>query len=184
MFWLPFPGQAGSCMPVFSTMPFSSCNIGACSYASRNDKSYWLSTTTAVPSVPVGGTSIRSHISRCVVCEAPSSPVAFHSQTSNQPECPPRWTSLWTGYSFLMVGTAVLEILLKIQCCQKILIIHLLILSLQYQQFYYTNNTACCNTSTMNFTYAITTTASNITTNTHYITNYTTATLPIHTTKM
>lgn len=95
-------GQAGSCMPVFSTMPFSSCNMGACSYASRNDKSYWLSTTAAVPSFPVGGASIEDHISRCVVCEAPSSPVALHSQTSNQPDCPPNWRSLWTGYSFLM----------------------------------------------------------------------------------
>lgn len=95
-------GQAGSCMRVFSTMPFSSCNMGTCSYASRNDKSYWLSTTAAVPSVPVDGPSIEDHISRCVVCEAPSSPVALHSQTSNQPECPPSWRSLWTGYSFLM----------------------------------------------------------------------------------
>lgn len=99
-----FAGQAGSCMPVFSTMPFSSCNMGTCSYASRNDKSYWLSTTAAVPSIPVGGASIADHISRCVVCEAPSSPIALHSQTSNQPDCPPSWRSLWTGYSFLMVG--------------------------------------------------------------------------------
>lgn len=109
------PGQAGSCMPVFSTMPFSSCNMGTCSYASRNDKSYWLSTTAAVPGVPVGGEAIADHISRCVVCEAPSSPVALHSQTSNQPDCPPSWTSLWTGYSFLMVGTAV--VLLQYYYC-------------------------------------------------------------------
>ncbi|KAK5904152.1 hypothetical protein CesoFtcFv8_005743 [Champsocephalus esox] len=67
-------GQAGSCMRVFSTMPFSSCNMGTCSYASRNDKSYWLSTTAAVPSFP----------------------------SSSRPECPPRWGSLWSGYSFLM----------------------------------------------------------------------------------
>uniref|UniRef100_A0A3Q3EWH5 Collagen IV NC1 domain-containing protein n=1 Tax=Labrus bergylta TaxID=56723 RepID=A0A3Q3EWH5_9LABR len=95
-------GQAGSCMQVFSTMPFSSCNMGTCSYASRNDKSYWLSTTAAVPSIPVGGAAIEDHISRCVVCEAPSSPVALHSQTSTRPDCPPYWTSLWEGFSFLM----------------------------------------------------------------------------------
>ncbi|XP_045930252.1 collagen alpha-2(IV) chain [Micropterus dolomieu] len=83
-------------------MPFSSCNTETCSYASRNDKSYWLSTTAAVPSTPVDGPSIREHISRCVVCEAPSSPVTLHSQTSSQPGCPPNWKSLWTGYSFLM----------------------------------------------------------------------------------
>ncbi|XP_030007299.1 collagen alpha-2(IV) chain-like [Sphaeramia orbicularis] len=95
-------GQAGSCMRVFSTIPFSSCNMGTCSHASRNDKSYWLSTTAAVPSIPVGGASIEDHISRCVMCEAPSSPVALHSQTSTLPDCPPGWRSLWTGYSFLM----------------------------------------------------------------------------------
>lgn len=105
----PPAGQAGSCMPVFSTMPFSSCNMGACSYASRNDKSYWLSTTAAIPSIPVGGAAIADHISRCVVCEAPSSPIAVHSQMSNQPECPPSWRSLWTGYSFLMVSGLLLR---------------------------------------------------------------------------
>ncbi|XP_008285464.1 collagen alpha-2(IV) chain [Stegastes partitus] len=95
-------GQAGSCMRVFSTMPFSSCNLGTCSYASRNDKSYWLSTMAALPNIPVDGQSIEDHISRCVVCEAPSSPVAQHSQSSYQPPCPRGWRSLWTGYSFLM----------------------------------------------------------------------------------
>lgn len=103
----PPAGQAGSCMPVFSTMPFSSCNMGTCSYASRNDKSYWLSTTAAIPSIPVGGAAIADHISRCVVCEAPSSAIAVHSQMSNQPQCPPSWRSLWTGYSFLMVSALV-----------------------------------------------------------------------------
>lgn len=91
-------------MPVFSTMPFSSCNMATCSYASRNDKSYWLSTTAAIPRIPVGGAAIADHISRCVVCEAPSSAIAVHSQKSQQPGCPPSWRSLWTGYSFLMVG--------------------------------------------------------------------------------
>lgn len=95
-------GQAGSCLQLFSTMPFSYCNVGTCSYASRNDKSYWLSTTAAVPSMPVEGTSIKEHISRCMVCEAPSPPVALHSQDSTQPPCPPSWKSLWVGYSFLM----------------------------------------------------------------------------------
>lgn len=112
---IPSPGQAGSCMPVFSTMPFSSCNTGTCSYASRNDKSYWLSTTAAIPSIPVGGAAIADHISRCVVCEAPSSPIALHSQTSNQPNCPPNWRSLWTGFSFLMVGTEAEQLLVLLQ---------------------------------------------------------------------
>ncbi|XP_038817835.1 collagen alpha-2(IV) chain-like [Salvelinus namaycush] len=95
-------GQAGSCMRLFSTMPFSYCNMGTCDYASRNDKSYWLSTTAAVPMMPVADQDIQQHISRCVVCEAPSPAVAVHSQDNGNSFCPPNWRSLWVGYSFLM----------------------------------------------------------------------------------
>lgn len=95
-------GQAGSCVRIFSTMPFSSCNSAHCSYSSRNDKSYWLSASGAVPVGPVAGARIAEHISRCVVCEAPSSAVALHSQAPRPPLCPPSWTPLWSGFSFLM----------------------------------------------------------------------------------
>uniref|UniRef100_A0A3P9HSM9 Collagen IV NC1 domain-containing protein n=1 Tax=Oryzias latipes TaxID=8090 RepID=A0A3P9HSM9_ORYLA len=95
-------GAAGSCVRVFSTMPFSSCDMNRCLYASRNDKSYWLSTMANVTREPVMGDSIRSLISRCVVCEAPSTPVAMHSQNSIEPKCPSNWATLWTGYSFIM----------------------------------------------------------------------------------
>lgn len=37
------------------------------------------------------------------MCEAPSLPVAVHSQDMTIPTCPPGWRSLWIGYSFLMV---------------------------------------------------------------------------------
>ncbi|KAM7400696.1 hypothetical protein PAMA_005072 [Pampus argenteus] len=95
-------GQAGSCLPVFSTMPFSYCNKAACHYSSRNDKSYWLSTTASITMMPLFGQEIRFHISRCVVCETVSSAVTFHSQDHAVPVCPPHWRSLWTGYSFLL----------------------------------------------------------------------------------
>ncbi|KAK7919109.1 hypothetical protein WMY93_010393 [Mugilogobius chulae] len=95
-------GQAGSCVRIFSTMPFSSCNSDHCSYSSRNDKSYWLSASGVVPALPVVEEGIREHISRCVVCEAPSSAVALHSQAPRPPQCPPLWAPLWTGFSFLM----------------------------------------------------------------------------------
>uniref|UniRef100_A0A8C6XUE1 Collagen type IV alpha 6 chain n=1 Tax=Naja naja TaxID=35670 RepID=A0A8C6XUE1_NAJNA len=85
-------GFAGSCLPRFSTMPFIYCNIDeVCYYASRNDKSYWLSTTAPIPMMPVSSYQIAQYISRCSVCEAPSQAVAVHS-----------WRSLWIGYSFLM----------------------------------------------------------------------------------
>lgn len=104
VFFSPPIGQAGSCLPVFSTMPFSYCNKAACHYSSRNDKSYWLSTTAPIPMMPLFGQEIISHISRCVVCESTSPAVAFHSQESTIPPCPPGWRSLWTGYSFLSVS--------------------------------------------------------------------------------
>ncbi|KAG9348234.1 hypothetical protein JZ751_001969 [Albula glossodonta] len=99
-------GHAGSCLKVFSTMPFASCSMATCDYANRNDKSYWLSTTAATPMMPMSGPEIQRHVSRCVVCEAPSPAVAVHSQDTSIPPCPPRWRSLWIGYSFLMSLTS------------------------------------------------------------------------------
>ncbi|MED6243819.1 hypothetical protein ATANTOWER_027544, partial [Ataeniobius toweri] len=96
-------GQAGSCVPVFSTMPFSVCGTRNCQYARRNDKAYWLATIAKPPKKPFSGFTIKNHISRCVVCEAPSAAVAMHDPSSKEPPgCPPNWTSLWTGYSFIM----------------------------------------------------------------------------------
>lgn len=106
---LIFPGFAGSCLPRFSTMPFIYCNINeVCYYASRNDKSYWLSTTAPIPMMPVDSVQIPQYISRCSVCEAPSQAVAVHSQDITIPQCPLGWRSLWIGYSFLMVRTLLL----------------------------------------------------------------------------
>ncbi|TKS93214.1 Collagen alpha-2(IV) chain [Collichthys lucidus] len=96
-------GQPGSCLPRFSTIPFLYCSPNeVCYYASRNDKSYWLSTTASIPMMPVGEQQIQAYISRCSVCEAPSQAVAVHSQDLTIPTCPPGWRSLWIGYSFLM----------------------------------------------------------------------------------
>jgi len=105
-----FPGFAGSCLPRFSTMPFIYCNINeVCYYASRNDKSYWLSTTAPIPMMPVDSVQIPQYISRCSVCEAPSQAVAVHSQDITIPQCPLGWRSLWIGYSFLMVRMVLLK---------------------------------------------------------------------------
>lgn len=107
MYVLLCSGLAGSCLPRFSTMPFLYCNPGdICYYASRNDKSYWLSTTAALPMMPVEDAAIKPYISRCSVCEAPSVAIAVHSQDITIPQCPAGWRSLWIGYSFLMVGSS------------------------------------------------------------------------------
>lgn len=42
--------------------------------------------------------------SRCSVCEAPAMVMAVHSQTIQIPPCPNGWSSLWIGYSFVMVS--------------------------------------------------------------------------------
>uniref|UniRef100_A0A8C3I2Q4 Collagen IV NC1 domain-containing protein n=1 Tax=Chrysemys picta bellii TaxID=8478 RepID=A0A8C3I2Q4_CHRPI len=96
-------GLAGSCLPVFNTMPFVYCNINqVCYYASRNDKSYWLSTAAPLPMMPLSEDEIQPYISRCAVCEASAQAVAVHSQDQSIPPCPLNWRSLWIGYSFLM----------------------------------------------------------------------------------
>lgn len=43
-------------------------------------------------------------LSRCAVCEAPAMVMAVHSQTIQIPPCPNGWSSLWIGYSFVMVS--------------------------------------------------------------------------------
>lgn len=58
-------GMAGSCINRFSTMPFVFCDFNdVCNYASRNDKSYWLSTNAAIPMMPVADYAIKEYISR------------------------------------------------------------------------------------------------------------------------
>ena len=98
-------GFAGSCLRRFSTMPFLFCDFNSvCNYASRNDKSYWLSTNAPIPMMPVGEEAIRHYISRCAVCEAPANVIAVHSQSLTIPDCPTNWAQLWIGYSFAMVN--------------------------------------------------------------------------------
>eukprot|EP00058_Branchiostoma_floridae_P012993 XP_002598481.1 hypothetical protein BRAFLDRAFT_66858 [Branchiostoma floridae] len=92
-------------------MPFMFCDINfQCHYATRDDKTYWLSTISTraeIPPSPVQGTDVLRFISRCVVCEVPSTVMAFHSQGPDIPDCPlptrdHRWESIWEGFSFFM----------------------------------------------------------------------------------
>lgn len=86
-------------------MPFLFCNLNnVCNYASRNDYSYWLSSFEPLPMMmmPITGQDIKKYVSRCAVCEAPSTVIAVHSQTIDIPDCPAGWYPMWNGYSFLM----------------------------------------------------------------------------------
>ncbi|KAI8482120.1 hypothetical protein Bbelb_401100 [Branchiostoma belcheri] len=99
-------GMSGACLPKFSPMPFLFCDINfMCNFASRDDKSYWLSTVAAqrdLPDKPLKGRRMLDIISRCVVCETKSVVMAVHSQAPTIPDCPMGWMNVWTGYSFLM----------------------------------------------------------------------------------
>lgn len=118
-------GFAGSCLKRFSSMPFLFCDFNSvCNYASRNDKSYWLSTNAPIPMMPVGDTAIRDYISRCTVCEAPANVIAVHSQSLHVPDCPEHWTQLWIGYSFAMVRQNTSHVLNVIMICSFPIIAH------------------------------------------------------------
>lgn len=94
----------GSCVRKFSTLPVMACNQNnICNYASRNDRTFWLSTSAPIPMMPVAEYDIKQYISRCVVCEVPANVIAVHSQSLDIPDCPKGWQGLWLGYSFLMV---------------------------------------------------------------------------------
>jgi collagen type IV alpha len=98
-------GSPGSCVRKFSTMPVMACGQNnVCNYASRNDRTFWLSTSKEIPMMPVSDQEMRPYISRCVVCEVPSNVIAVHSQSLQIPECPSGWESLWIGYTFVMVS--------------------------------------------------------------------------------
>lgn len=98
-------GQPGSCLRRFNTMPFMFCNLNnKCTYSSRNDYSYWLSTPEPMTPMmnPITGMDIKPYISRCSVCETSSQVIAVHSQTIMIPDCPTGFKSMWIGYSFIM----------------------------------------------------------------------------------
>lgn len=62
-------GQAGSCIRKFSTMPFLFCDFNnVCNYASRNDRSYWLSTNEPIPKQPPMMEEVEKYISRYKTC--------------------------------------------------------------------------------------------------------------------
>lgn len=98
-------GSPGSCVRRFSTLPVLSCGANnICNYASRNDKSFWLTTSAPLPMMPVPAQEVSNYISRCTVCEVPSNVIAIHSQSLDIPNCPNGWEGLWIGYSFMMVS--------------------------------------------------------------------------------
>lgn len=50
--------------------------------------------------IPLAG----KYTSRCSVCELPAKAIAVHSQSISIPDCPLGWSSMWIGYTFIMVS--------------------------------------------------------------------------------
>ena len=65
----------------------------------RGDREWWRGGRA-------GGLTPLLRCARCAVCEAPAMVMAVHSQTIQIPQCPSGWSSLWIGYSFVMVSLA------------------------------------------------------------------------------
>lgn len=65
----------------------------------RGDRAWWRGGRA-------GGLTPLLRCARCAVCEAPAMVMAVHSQTIQIPQCPSGWSSLWIGYSFVMVSLA------------------------------------------------------------------------------
>merc|ERR1712178_438808 len=104
-------GSAGSCAKKFNTMPTTFCGSdNICRHSSRNAKSYWLTTSAAMPMMAINIADVGQHISRCNVCEAPSTVIAVHSQTAQVPECPAGFNTMWMGYSFLAHTSATVSV--------------------------------------------------------------------------
>lgn len=102
-------GKSGSCVRRFNTIPFMMCRgrkeNGRCHYSFRSEKTYWLSTTADEINEEIPMDQNEDYISRCAVCEISAAVLAVHSQSSDIPVCPQGWSSLWVGYSFLMVSS-------------------------------------------------------------------------------
>ena len=104
-------GKAGSCVQQFHPLPFVMCqgrgDQGTCSYAFRNEYSYWLSTMSETMYGEVPSDQTLDFISRCSVCKINAAVITVHSMTSTLPDCPDEWLPLWEGYSYLMVWSYV-----------------------------------------------------------------------------
>lgn len=46
----------------------------------------------------------RKMVSRCSICEVEGSVLTRHSMTTELPECPEGWESLWTGFTYQSIS--------------------------------------------------------------------------------
>eukprot|EP00058_Branchiostoma_floridae_P021553 XP_002607043.1 hypothetical protein BRAFLDRAFT_93563 [Branchiostoma floridae] len=100
-------GSLGSCLIRFSTSPVMSCTArNVCENSTVKVSTSWLSSGIHPPAVgeDQSDDARARAVGRCVVCQTHVAveQQAIHSQSGIIPDCSPGWTSLWTGYSFVM----------------------------------------------------------------------------------
>ena len=102
-------GKPSSCMRTFNPHPYTVCQgkspDGSCR-ESVSDYSYWLASYPPNNDLKVEVQAKDSHnfVSRCSVCDFRTTVLTVHSQSVEEPDCPPQWKSLWSGYSYLSVS--------------------------------------------------------------------------------
>lgn len=87
-------GTSGSCLQQFMISPTIRCNGDNCQLGMNKEKSYWLTTDKKSRS-SFSQSDIKKFVSRCVVCESPTKPIVFHTNSI----CPSGWSTIWTGQS-------------------------------------------------------------------------------------
>ena len=102
-------GKASSCIQTFSPHPYTVCKgkypDGSCSEF-VGDSNYWLASYSPNVDLEVEVQAKDSHnfVSRCSVCDFRTTVLTVHSRSIDEPDCPPQWKSLWSGYSYLSVS--------------------------------------------------------------------------------
>lgn len=87
-----------SCLPRFGLLR-SSKNSYSRWKASGSARSYGNDAVRGASS-SLDETAARKMVSRCSVCEVEGSVLTRHSMTTELPECPEGWESLWTGFTY------------------------------------------------------------------------------------
>ena len=93
-------GQSGSCLRLFTKAPFQEA-------ASQQKVGLWLAAQVEQEKeelIEIPSENVKEFVSRCSVCEVLGTVLTLHSQTTEVPQCPPNWSSMWSGYTFLSVS--------------------------------------------------------------------------------
>ena len=61
--------------------------------------------------------SAKKLVSRCSVCEVEGSVLTRHSMTTELPECPEGWESMWTGFTYQSLSVSTVDVVVFLFWC-------------------------------------------------------------------